>query len=276
MRHAFCLRHVGEFDWSDQAYGTAGSLAARARDRVRVLTSRVGLAKNESARGNLPAAAQALEELQSESEKLAATRLVANILHDRAGVARMREDIPSAVRLAFESFRRSTTDYDRERVLRDLATFLMLFGADDTARVAFQLMEAGAKVEQQRISARIGLMELAVRGGNEALFESYRRKLLESDIHATARTSFLLDAGRGFTAFGRFEEARTTLRSALQLAESTGQNQRVFQIEESLTAVAKAEREKTRRNAYRPEQVAAPDDIATALEELLAELSGAA
>lgn len=276
MRHGFCLRLVGEFEWADQAYGTAGSLAARARDRVRVLTSRVGLAKNDSARGNLPAAALALEELQAEAEKLAATRLVANILHDRAGVARMREDIPSAMRLAFESFRRSTTDYDRERVLRDLATFLMLFGADDTARVAFQLMEFGAKGEQQKTGARMGLMELAMRAENEALFESYRRKLLESQIHTTGRTSFLLDSGKGLTVFGRYDEARAALRSALELAESSGENQRVFQIEEALTAVTKAEREKTRRNAYRPEQVAAPDDIATALEYLLAEVSGAA
>lgn len=276
MRHAFSLRHAGEFEWSDQAYGTAGSLAARARDRVRVLTSRVGLAKNESARGNLPAAERALEELQAEAEKLAATRLIANIMHDRAGVARNRGDIPGAVRFAFESFRRTTLEYDRERVLRDLATYLMLSGADDTARVAFQLMELGTKSEQTRTGARIGLMELAVREGNEPLFESYRRKLVEVEIHAMARTSFLLDSGKGFLTFGRFGEARQALRSAMDLAETTGQNQRVFQIEEALQAVEAAERAKTRQKANRPEQTAAPDDIATALEELLAEVAGVA
>jgi tetratricopeptide (TPR) repeat protein len=275
MRHGFCLRNAGEFEWSDQAYTTAGSLAARARDRVRVLTSRLGLAKNESARGNLPAAEQALEELQNEADKLAATRLVANVMHERAVVARNRDDVPRAIRLAFESFRRSQIEYDRERVLRDLASFLMLHGADETARVAFQLMELGTKSEAVRNSARLGLMELAMREGNEPLFESYRRKLADAEIHATARTSFLLDSGKGFASFGRYPEAREALRSALQLAESNGQNQRVFQIEEALTTMDAAERQKTRQKTNRPELTTAPDDIAAALEELLSEVAGA-
>jgi tetratricopeptide (TPR) repeat protein len=275
MRHGFCLRNAGEFEWADQAYTTAGSLAARARDRVRVLTSRLGLAKNESARGNLPAAEQSLDEIQREAEKLAATRLIANVMHDRAVVARHRDDIPRAIRLAFESFRRSETEYDRERVLRDLASFLMLHGADDTARVAFQLMELGTKSEAMRSSARLGLMELAMREGNEPLFESYRRKLADAEIHATAKTSFLLDSGKGFATFGRFPEAREALRAALQLAEGTGQNQRVFQIEEALSTLDAAERQKTRQKTNRPELTTAPDDIAAALEELLSEVAGA-
>jgi tetratricopeptide (TPR) repeat protein len=276
MRHGFCLRNAGEFEWADQAYTTAGSLAARARDRVRVLTSRVGLAKNESARGNLPAAEKSLEELQCEADKLAATRLVALIMHDRAAVARHRGDIAAAVRLAFESFRRTSVEYDRERVLGDLATFLMLLGAHDTARVAFQLMELGTKSEQMRYAAQIGLMELAVLGHNETLFTSYRLKLAGANLHATARTSFLLDSGRGFTVFGRLAEARTALNDALALAESIGQSQRVFQIEEALSAVDAAMRSKAAQKANRPELVQAPDDIATALEELLLEVTAGA
>ena len=51
MRNGFCLRTAGEFEWADQAYATAGSLAARARDRVRVIYARAGQAKVEWARG---------------------------------------------------------------------------------------------------------------------------------------------------------------------------------------------------------------------------------
>jgi hypothetical protein len=123
------------------------------------------------------------------------------------------------------------------------------------------------------VIARIGLMELAVREGNEPLFESYRRKLLNSEIHATSRTDFLCDAGRGLARFGRFREASTTLAEALELAESTGQNQRVFEIEEAIAAAKREERQKVRQDANRPEPVSAPDDIATALDELLAEVA---
>lgn len=280
MRHAFCLRNSGEFEWAEQAYATAAALAARARDRVRVLTSRLGQAIIEQSRGNLPAAAEQLEELQAEAEQLAAQRLVANILHARATLARKREDIPGAVRLAFSAFQRSTIDFDRERVLQDLATFLMLYGDDDAARTAYQLMEAGTQAESNRMHARLGLMELGYRSRNEASFESYRRKLADMPLHTTLRTSYLLDAGRGLTIFGRFPEARASLIEALRLAETSEQNQRVFQIEESLAALDAAERKDRKAMeeiayANRPEQKSAPDDIAHALEELLAEVATA-
>lgn len=276
MRRAFCLRNAGEFEWADQAYGTAGALAARARDRVRVLTSRVGQAKVEMFKGNLPSAAVALETIQEEAEKLGATRLVANVLHDRSALARLREDLGGAVRLAFESFRRSITEYDRERVLGDLAAYLMHLGADETSRVAFQLMELGTTSEQVRNTARNGLMQLAARGRNETLFESYRRKLAESPLHATARTDFYHDSARGLMSFGRFGEARTSLNAALKLAEENGQSQKIFQVEATLRELEQVEREEQRAEASRPAPVQAPDDIATALEELLAEVSAAA
>lgn len=277
MRRAFCLRTAGEFEWADQGYATAGALAARARDRVRVLTSRVGQAKVDMFKGNLPAAATALEAIQAEAEKLAATRLVANVLHDRSALARMREDIPGALRLAFESFRRTTTEYDRERVLLDLALLLMLYGDDRTAQTAFQLIELGTSSETARNSARIGLLELAYRATNEPVFESYRRQLAEAQLHAMSRTSFLLDAGKGLAVFGRFDEARSSLRAALELAESTGQSQRLFQIEAALEAVDVAEREKRRAEIeIRPEPRPAPDEISRVLEELLADVAAAA
>lgn len=277
MRRAFCLRHTGEFDWADQAYASAGALAARARDRVRVLTSRVGQAKIDMFKGNLPSAAAALEALQAEAEQLAATRLVANILHDRSALARMRDDVPGALRLAFESFRRSPTDYDRERVLLDLALLLMLFGDDRTARTAFQLIELGTKTDTARNSARIGLMELAYREGNEPLFESYRRQLASSRLHTMSETSYLFDVGKGLATFGRFDEARSNLKAALGLAESSGQSQRVFQIEAALAKLEAAEREKQRAEIEaRPEPRSAPDEISRVLEELLADVAAAA
>jgi len=279
MRRGFCLRLAGEFDWSEQAYATAGSLAARAKDRVRVLTSRVGQAKVDLARGNLPSADEALAELAAEAAKLDASRLLANIMHDRSGVAHRRGDTQAAVRLAFESFQRSTVDYDRERVLGDLAVFLMRLGALESAKDAFQLMELGTKSEQNRWVAQIGMMVLASQMRNEPLFESYRRRLSDAELPVTQRTSYLLDAGKGLTGFGHFKDAKRALSEALGLAETSGQNQRIFEVEEALTslkvAVQNQETEPARAAAdkNRPETVAAPDDISAVLHELLAELA---
>jgi hypothetical protein len=275
MRHGFCLRVAGEFEWADQAYGTAATLAGRARDRVRVIHARAGQAKVEWARGNLPAADAAMQELAEEAEKLDANRVLAMVLHDRSGIARHRGDLQRAVRHAFESFRRTTDEFERERVLMDLAGFLALSGARNSAQDAMRLLELGARSQEVRWNAQIGLMELAAEAGSETTFESYRRQLVDAPLPTVARTSFLMDAGRGLAAFGHFGDARRTLRSALALAESSAQNQRIFEIEHALSAVDAAEREQDLRAVERPAPVAAPDDIAAALQDLLHELAGA-
>lgn len=275
MRHGFCLRNGGEFEWADQAYATAGSLAGRSRDRERVLASRVGQAKVDWARGNLPAAEKALFDVQTEAEKLGASSLVAKVIHDRSAVARHRDDIPAAIRLAFESFRLTSDDYDRERVLGDLAVYLMLSGATDTAKTAFRVMELSGKSAAMRLGGQLGLMELAFVSGNEPAFHEYRRRLSDAELPAMMRTSFLLDAGRGLAAFGQFDEARSMLQSAIRLAESTGQHQRVFQIEAALGRLETSASEERRVQAGRPAPTSAPDDITAALEELLAEVATA-
>lgn len=275
MRNGFCLRSAGEFEWADQSYATAGALAGRARDRVRVIYARAGQAKVEWARGNLPAAEAAMQELADEAEKLDANRVLAMVMHDRAGVARHRGDLQRAVRYAFESFRRTTDDYERERVLNDLANFLSQSGFVDSAQDAMRVLELTSKSQEVRWVAQIGLMELGARTGSETTFESYRRSLADEPLPAAQRTSFLLDSGKGLTAFGHFEDARISLGSALRLAETSGQNQRVFQIEEALESLANAERDKKVPTAKRPEPMVAPDDITAVLHDLLTEVAGA-
>lgn len=275
MRHGFCLRVSGEFEWADQAYSTAATLAGRARDRVRVIHARAGQAKVEWARGNLPAADAAMQELAEEAEKLDANRVLAMVLHDRSGIARHRGDLQRAVRHAFESFRRTTDEFERERVLMDLAGFLSLSGAQESANDAMRLLELGARSQEIRWNAKIGLMELAAKAGSETTFESYRRQLTDAPLPAVSRTSFLLDAGRGLAAFGNLAEARRSFTAALALAETSGQNQRIFEIETELKSLSTVERQEDRRTIARPEPVSAPDDIAAALHDLLHELAGA-
>lgn len=275
MRNGFCLRTAGEFEWADQAYATAGSLAARARDRVRVIYARAGQAKVEWARGNLPAADAAMQELADEAEKLDANRVLAMVMHDRSGVARHRGDLQRAVRYAFESFRRTTDEFERERVLMDLATFLSLSGSVDSAQDGMRILELTARSQEIRWAAQIGLMEIGARSGSETTFESYRRRLTTEPLPLYYKTAFLHDSGVALVAFGKIAEARSTLQAGLMLAESSGQNQKVFQFETALANLATVERENRKAAAKRPEPTPAPDDIAAALHDLLTEVAGA-
>lgn len=268
MRYAFCLRVEGVLDQSARSYESAGALAARARDRVRVLYSRIGVAKVVWARGNLPAADESLREIAAEAELLGDARLHAVALHDCAGMARMRDDLPRAVRLAFESFKRTTDENEKERVLSDLANFLGQTGAFVVARAALTVLEARGRLKETKWHARINLMELGARQGSEPLFEQYRRALEADRLPARLEVNFLRDRGRGYAIFGRFDEARESLTQAAEMAARIGLNQVAFEAEKSLQDLPALQREHAR---HRPAATDAPDDIARAIDELLAQ-----
>jgi tetratricopeptide (TPR) repeat protein len=266
MRHAFCLRVEGVLDQAARSYESAGALAARARDRVRVLYSRIGLAKVVWARGNLPAADEALQEVAAEAETLGNTRLHAVALHDCAGMARMRDDLPRAVRLAYESFKRTTDENEKERVLSDLANFLGQTGAFVAARAALTVLESRGRLKETQWHARINLMELGARQGSEPLFEQYRRALENDRLPARLEVNYLRDRGRGYAMFGRFDAARESLTAAAERASTLGMHQVAFESEKLLTDLPALQRQYERA---RPPAVDAPADIARTIEELV-------
>ncbi|MDH5233956.1 MAG: hypothetical protein OEW77_03285 [Gemmatimonadota bacterium] len=279
MRRGFCLRNNGAFEWADQAYANAASLAARDRDRVRVIMARHGQAKVEWSRGNLPAADTAMEKLAAEAEELEASRVLAMVLHDRSGVAHDRDDLPRAIRLGYDAFIRTEDDFERERVLLDLANYLSVFGATDSANDALRALEISARSQDLRWSAQINLLALSARSGNEMMFQQYRRRLSEVLLPPRIRVEFLVNLGEACAQFGQLHEARQTYKQGLSIAEEIGANRRIFQIEEALVALEAQEEQKTAAHvahAKRPARSAAPDDIATALRDLLSEVSGAA
>ena len=276
MRRGFCLRNNNELDWADQAYGNAATLATRDKDRVRVIMAHLGRAKVEWSRGNLPAADAAMESLAAEAEQLEAHRVLAMILHDRSGVARDRGDLPRAIRLVFDAFRRTVDEFERDRVLSDLASFLNLYGALDSATDALRTLEITGRTKDIQWAAQINLLSLAARTGNEVMFEHYRRKLADAVLPARYRIDYLHDLGMGYVAFGDFADARATYSEGLRLAEESGANQRVFGFEEGLKSIELAEREVQAERTKRPEPKAAPDDIAAALRDLLSSVSAAA
>ncbi|MBX3174321.1 MAG: hypothetical protein KF709_07900 [Gemmatimonadaceae bacterium] len=269
MRQGFCLRNMGEFEQASRAYSTAGMHAGRMRDRVRVLESRIGEAKVQWGRGDLPGADASMLKIASEAVALGApaAKVVVATKHDRAGIARNRGDLKQAVRLAFEAFQQSTTDYARERVLGDLGNFLGLTGAFDTARAALTLLVATANQQETKWIAEQNLMDLAIREGSEPRFVQHRRALEKAKLPTKTRLTFMRDVGKGLVAFGHLDEAEAPLRSALELAARIGAHQTEFELEGML-----ADLSATRRalEASRPARSEAPPDIASEIENLLA------
>lgn len=273
LKQGFCFRLIGDLDLAQRAYETAGMLAARAKDRVRVLFARIGESKVTWSRGNLPAADEALAKIVAEAEAIGDQRLLALALHDHAALARMREDLPRAIRLAFESFKRMTTEQDRERVLSDLGNFLGQHGAFDSARAALGVLEHSARQADVRWSAQHNLMDLAMREGSEPRFERYRRLLDAQPLPERNAVLYLRDAGRGLAVFGRHNEAEDSLRRGLGRAEAAGMHQTVFEIESMLADLETLRRQEQRK---RPKVTVAPPDIATTLDALWRETAGAA
>jgi len=266
MRQAFCLRIEGVFDHAQRSYEAAGALAARARDRSRVLHSRIGEAKVQWNKGNLPAADAGLTEVVSELTALKDERVLPIALHDLACVARARDDVPRALRLAVDAFRRSTNEVEKERVLADIALLLSLTGAYETARAALTVIESGTRVQESRWFARMNLMDLGARQGSEPLFEQYRRSLENESLPPRHLAGYLRDAGKGFATFGNFDAAESTLKKGLDVAARHGLHQYSFDIDAALKDLQQV---RTERAKSRLPAVSAPPDI----EALIADLT---
>ena len=270
MRQGYCFRTVGELDRAERAYEVAGALAARARDRVRVLYSRIGDAKVVWSRGNLPAADEALQAIAAEADVLGNSRLHAIALHDLGAVARLRGDLPRAVRQVFEAFKRTTDESEKERVLLDLAGFLAQSGAYQTARAALGVLESGGRTQEARWSAQLNLLDLAALEGSEPIFESYLRQLATQSLPTRQQVTFLRDAARGLARFRRTDEARTMIQRGIKLAESTGMAKARFEFETLETQLEAVTADIVRN---RPTPTQAPDDIAKTIEQLLSEVT---
>jgi len=266
MKQAFCYRTIGELDRAERGYETAGALAARTRDRVRVLYSRIGSAKIAWSRGDLPAADKALQEIAAEAESLGDARLHAVSLHDCGSIARLRNDLPRAVRQVFEAYKRTTDESEKERVLLDLGGFLAQTGAFGTARSAMLVLEHGARAQEMRWSAKINLMDLAALEGSEPVFEGYLRELDSQPLPARQRLGYLHDAAKGLARFGRTKDAHALAAKGSELATAVGMHQIQFMFVGLTNEIDRIAAEHSRN---RPAPSQAPDDIAATVEDLL-------
>ncbi|MBX3134225.1 MAG: hypothetical protein KF689_12660 [Gemmatimonadaceae bacterium] len=263
MKQGFCFRMVANFEMAERGYSQAGLLAGRTRDRGRVLLARIGEAKVTWGRGNLPEAQEQLEAIAAEADSLGDHRLHAVALHELAAVARLRNEIPTAVRLAHDALRRMTREDDRERVLTDLGNFLGYAGAFDTARAALGLIAERARTQELRWNAQVNLMDLAVREGSETRFEQLRRSIEQLPLSGRMAADFFRDAARGLARFGRMTEARAALARSRDIAERAGLHQVTFELD----ALERRLDQETSLQPITP--TAAPADVAETVEAMV-------
>ena len=236
MRLGYCLRMASALDEAMEHYVVAGKVAKRLREPGRELRSRVGLANVMIMRGNLPAADELLGQVTAECVERGEREVRVAALHDRAVVARARGEHSRAVCLAYEALEECTSSKERERLLHDIAIVFLSMGRLEEARTALLLQEVTATSSEVRTIARVNMMALAVRAGDQRTFDAERSALSQLELPPQLRVNFLIESGRGARRFGHDELAERVLREAMQVARALELNRELHEAEEMFAA----------------------------------------
>jgi tetratricopeptide (TPR) repeat protein len=270
LRRGHCLRQMGCLTEASLAYGTAADVAMRANDMIGTLRAQIGEAKVLAEKGNLPAADEMLRSAAALAGEHSLAEVRSAATHDRAHVAILRGQFDAAVRFAYDAMRESPNEYERERILNDLATAFSALGVKSAARDAFTIIAATALEQYLRWTATINLMELAADEGARLLFERHRQQLASTALPPLLQVHFELHVGRGYQAMGEWELAQSWLERAAGSAASHSFNKLVFEAEDALS-----------RNTRHEQRVPAvalevPEDVGQIANEIreLRELAG--
>jgi hypothetical protein len=177
MQLGYCLRMVGNFDQAAVAYADAGRIATSMGDVVGILRARIADARLSMSRGNLPRAAEILDDTIARAQSESLDDVTGLALHERSIVAYEGRDYTNAIRFAYDALPKLAGQSARDRVLADIAASFLDLGVVSAARDAFLVLAATAQEQYVRWTATLNLMELSVLETSEPRFESYRREL---------------------------------------------------------------------------------------------------
>jgi len=243
LRLGFCLRRAGRVDEAATAYGAAGVMAAAAGKVRTGLLARIGAARVLKHRGNLPAAASALDAILADAEAVAAAHTsaglsdaVARARHDRGTLANEMGAYAQAVTLYYGALELYVDDASRARVLGDIATNLAALELREPARDANLVLLATAREPSIRHAAACNLMELAHLDGVESDFERYRHLLADVTLSPELAAHVRLVEGEGLQRFGHDAAARRAFAEALAAAEAVQLHAVAFRAGEALAA----------------------------------------
>ena len=154
----------------------------------------------------------------------------------RAAVALRRGATASAVRLGYEALQLTEGSNERDLILGDIGAYLIVMERYDAARDALLVLDATAATEVVRLNARVNMVALAARAGDERFFHAARAQIEKVALPAEARVNFLIESARGFREFGEHDAAAASLHEARVLATSMNLNRSVFEVDAMLAA----------------------------------------
>jgi tetratricopeptide (TPR) repeat protein len=241
LRLAFTLRQIGRIDDAAAAYDAAGALAVSEGNVRAGLLARIGAARVAKHRGNLPAAAAALDLVIADATSLVAlgpsaglSDALARAKHDRGTVANEMGQFVEAVALYYDALQRYQDEARRERVLSDIANNFTALGLRDAARDAYAVLYATGAEQSVRHGAAVNLMGLAAEDGHELVFKQYYRALNTVELSPEIEAHYQLNAAEGLQRFGQPEQARDMFERALETAERYQLNALAFKAESAL------------------------------------------
>ena len=221
-RLAFCQRKTGALDLAAKASTTLTRIAGRRKDRARVLRGKMGLGQVAMMRGELAEADSQFSAIAAEAEKHELTSEYAMALHNRAVVASRNHDPVQASVLAHSAMKLTSDPVERDRVLSDLAAFLISAGRYDAALDALRVLEVTATSSEQRIAVRVNTIVAAAHAGNQELFEAMRSTLAGATLPIEAQLNLFVEVASGLRRFGLAADADTAIADATVLANAHG------------------------------------------------------
>lgn len=234
FRLGHCYRSLHLIDEATEAFASASQIATAVGDMVSVLLARVNEAHIAVLRGNLPHAAEILDDTIVRATGNEFRDVRSRALHERSNVAHLRGQYELAVRFAYEALEHSQSQTQRDRILGDIAVSFLQLGVYSAARDAYLVLSATAQELYTRWAATINLLEISAHTGAEMLFEAYHRQLAGAKLPPYLATAFEVSLGTGYQRLGDLTRARVHLERAMAMAGEHGLNQYLFEAEEAL------------------------------------------
>lgn len=173
-------------------------------------------------RGELASADSQFVAVGVEAERHELTRELAMATHNRAVVASRAGNATDAVLLAHQALKHTHDGIERDRVLGDLAAFLIKTGRYDAALDALRILEITASSEEPRVQARVNVIIVSARTGNRALFDSALAEIPHESLLVDARVNLFIEIAKAQARFGDPAKAESSLLIAERDAGAHG------------------------------------------------------
>jgi hypothetical protein len=232
-RLSFCQRKIGAFDVAVESSKAMVKLATRRKDHPRMLRGQIGLGLVSMMRGELAEADTQFVSIAADAQRRELLREFAIATHNRAVVALRQGNGSAAVLLAHQALKNTVDPVSKDRVLGDLAVGLVMLEQYDAAIDALRILEVTSVSDEPRQTAKANLLAIAVRIGDEALFESARRDLeAVTSLPLEQRVNVMIETARGYGMFGDIRRGEELLRLAAMESERHSLARSVAEIAE--------------------------------------------